>query len=263
MANERARLLWGCLVWFALLVLLLLAIAGVILGAIAVDWLSGRIKCDSDCALDNDCYNGFKVQGKCFGRFPKDDGSNCNASSCQVPFESGYGECTFREYDPLGNFVEQSVCLGERSVGECIITPDCPDLTFAAFNTAPSDKDCDSEACYYTLDLSGGENADIDTPCTVDSPVWQQVCYAKLDTNDSFVEDNCLVAQPLCFDNNTISGCEYFFRDARPTQILLVRNARDDEEEGLFENAPVKDDDSNLQRLQELYNGQEGDNAQA
>lgn len=229
--SNTVRLFWLFVLWLALLIILLLAIAGVILGAIAVDWLAGgRIKTDGSCKFEDPCYHGFKVQGECFGRYPKKDGVRCNVTSCQVPLETGYGECRFREYDPLGHLQKQSLCFGEESVGNCLITNDCPNLTYAAFNTAPDDKDCDSQACYYTLDLTGGENSDIETDCTVDSPVWQQVCYAKLASNSSYVEDNCLVAQPLCFANGTIQGCEYFFREAVPQEIIILK--RRNEERG-------------------------------
>jgi len=268
----RYNVFWACLIFLILFALLLLAIAGVILGAFAVDWIhTGKIQKDGSCKFANDCYTGFKLHGKCFGRFPKDDGSKCETACYDVEEEPNRHECQFREYDLFGNLVEQSVCTGSNSVGECIITSNCPDITYEEFNTASSTKDCDSDACYYTLDLTGGENADIDAPCCCDSKVWEQVCYAKLNQTDPLVLDNCMAAQPIC-GNDTILGCMYFMRDARPTQIMIVKRQEMAREALLNKNDrndPERqeqvDNNNNLEKLEDLFKQQQkltGNNVQ-
>jgi len=232
-------------------------VAIIIITAIDLGYdIDNNFTLDGDCFSNDPCKKGLTLHGACIDNWKK-DGSKCGPSSCyDAPAAGSSHQCVHHTYDQFGAFVDASFCEGTTSVGECLVTADCPNITFASFVTASSTKDCDSEACYYTLDLSGGENDDITTPCTVDSPVWQQVCYGKLNDTEDFVTDNCLAAQPVCSGPN-ITSCMYFFRDAIPEEaILILRDAPE-----VYKRTPTpsnfaKKNNDNLGKLEQLYTQQ-------
>lgn len=214
-----------------LLIMFVLLVASVILTLLGILFDQSKdshFENDGHCSFnDLPCKKGLELEGGCF-ILDRPNGYKCN-SSCYYdePEDSIYNSnrCEYREYSLLGNLVQQSVCVGTSPKGVCAITSDCPNITFAEFVTVSSSKSCDSLACYYTLNLSGGENSDITVDCDVSSPALQQLCYAKLNTSDPIVSENCLVAEPICTETNSTSnttGCLYFFRDVPPQQIIVV-----------------------------------------
>ena len=226
------------LVFTALVVtgILLVTIATLILSGILVHWMKdSHYTTNAHCDDGNVCTRDLELEGGCDYK-PRPNGYHCN-SQCfyPEPAESFYDDhrCEYQEYNLLQAFGPQSVCTGTLCKGDCELTTDCPDISFAEDVGGTSFKDCDSNACYYTLNATDLNN-DINVPCDRNSPAYVQVCLAKLNVSDPIVEDDCLVTEPVCSTNGPLSSnivaCYYFFRCARPTDnVILLRSVEEEE----------------------------------
>jgi hypothetical protein len=224
----------------------LVAVVALILSGIAIHWLKdSHYKDHCECDDGDQCTDDLGLEGGC-SYLPRPDGHECN-SACfyPEPAQSIFDEhrCQYRQFDELGNWNPRSVCTGTECKGDCDLTSDCPDITFAEGIGGSPTKDCDSDACYYTLDVSDLNN-DVDVPCDRSSPAYVQICLSKLNASDPIVADNCLLAEPVCDPEpeNELSidlvQCHYFFRCATPKDNMIlvrdvpnVRSAPEGEEE--------------------------------